>query len=120
MAEVSVTPDGGVVANVRRYWQPTFVVDEMQAVVGSRVYDGWIVGHPCLSGMSGGPVFDVEGKVRGMAAATVTRSEPALDGDPTVVRNGIVLDSEHIRAFIEENRPPSGTADRESTSAAAG
>jgi S1-C subfamily serine protease len=120
MAEVSVTPDGGVVANVRRYWQPTFVVDEMQAVVGSRVYDGWIVGHPCLSGMSGGPVFDVEGKVRGMAAATVTRSEPALDGDPTVVKNGIVLDSEHIRAFIEENRPPSGTADRESTSAAAG
>jgi len=103
MAEVSVNAEGGFVANVRRYWQPTFVIDATQAVVGHRVYDGYIVGHPCFSGMSGGPVFDVEGKVRGMAAATVTRTEPELDGDSTVVKNGIVLDREHIRAFIEQN-----------------
>ena len=109
MAEVSINAEGRFVANVRRYWQPTFVIDATQAVVGDRVYDGYIVGHPCLSGMSGGPVFDVEGKVRGMAAATVTRTEPQLDGDPTVVRNGIVLDREHIRAFIEHNRPTSGS-----------
>jgi S1-C subfamily serine protease len=111
MAEVSVNAEGGFVANVRRYWQPTFVIDATQAVVGHRVYDGYIVGHPCFSGMSGGPVFDVEGKVRGMAAATVTRTEPELEGDPTVVKNGIVLDREHIRAFIEQNRPTSGTVD---------
>lgn len=104
MAEVSATADGGFVANVRRYWQPTFVLDVTQAVVGHRVFDGYLVGHPCLSGMSGAPVFDVEGRVRGMAAATVTRTEPTLDGDPIVVRNGIVLDREHIRAFIEHNR----------------
>ncbi|MGY1632601.1 serine protease [Geodermatophilus sp. SYSU D01186] len=111
MAEVSVGAEGGFVADVRRYWQPTFVVDATQAVVGHRVYDGYIVGHPCFSGMSGGPVFDVEGKVRGMAAATVTRTEPGLEGDPTVVKNGIVLDREHIRAFIEQNRPTAGTVD---------
>jgi len=111
MAEVSVNAEGGFVANVRRYWQPTFVIDAMQAVVGHRVYDGYIVGDPCFSGMSGGPVFDVEGKVRGMAAATVTRTVPDLEGDPTVVKNGIVLDREHIRAFIEQNRPTSGTVD---------
>jgi S1-C subfamily serine protease len=111
MAEVSINAEGGFVANVRRYWQPTFVIDVTQAVVESRVYDGYLVGHPCFSGMSGGPVFDVEGKVRGMAAATVTRTEPALDGDPVVVRNGIVLDREHIRAFIEHNRPTSGTVE---------
>ena len=109
LAEVSVNAGGGFVANVRRYWQPTFVVDATQAVVGHRVYDGYIVGHPCFSGMSGAPVFDVEGKVRGMAAATVTRTEPGLEGDPTIVKNGIVLDREHIRAFIEENRPTSRT-----------
>jgi len=107
MAEVSTNADGGFVANVRRYWQPTFVIDATQAVVGDRVYDGYIVGHPCFSGMSGGPVIDVEGKVRGMAVATVTRTEPELKGDPTVVRNGIVLDLEHIRAFLEENLPSS-------------
>src|SRR3954463_3761655 len=112
MAEVSVNAEGGFVANVRRYWQPTFVLDETQAVVGHRVYDGYLVGHPCFSGMSGGPVFDVEGKVRGMAAATVTRPDPVLDGEPIVVRNGIVLDREHIRAFIEQHRPTSGTVDQ--------
>src|SRR5215213_3453263 len=109
MAEVSTNAEGGFVANVRRYWQPTFVIDSTQAVVGHRVYDGYIVGHPCFSGMSGGPVFDVEGKVRGMAAATVTRTEPQLEGDPIVVRNGIVLDRAHIQAFIEDNRPASAS-----------
>ena len=104
MAEVSISAEGRFVANVRRYWQPTFVVDATEAVVDGRVYDGYIVGHPCFSGMSGGPVFDVDGKVRGMAAATVTRTEPELEGDPVVVRNGIVLDREHIRAFIEPFR----------------
>jgi S1-C subfamily serine protease len=111
MAEVSVKAEGGFVANVRRYWQPTFVIDATQAVVDHRVYDGYIVGHPCFSGMSGGPVFDVQGKVRGMAAATLTRTAPELEGDPTVVRNGIVLDREHIRAFIEHNQPTPGTGD---------
>ena len=114
MAEVSVNAGGGFVVNVRRYWQPTFVVDATQAVVGDRVYDGYLVGHPCFSGMSGGPVFDVEGKVRGMAAATVNRPEPELNGDSTVVKNGIVLDREHIRAFLEKNRPTSGTVGQRS------
>jgi S1-C subfamily serine protease len=104
MAEVSSKADGGVVANVRRYWQPTFVIDATQAVVDGRGYDGYLVGHPCFSGMSGGPVFDVAGKVRGMAVATLTRTMPELTGDPTVVRNGIVLDGAHIRAFVAQHR----------------
>src|SRR3954453_10392593 len=113
MAEVSVNAEGGFVANVRRYWQPTFVIDATQAVVGHRVYDGYIVDPPCFSGMGGGPVFDMEGKVRGMAAATVTRTEPELEGDPTVVKNGIVLDREHIRAFIDQNRAASALSIRD-------
>ncbi len=109
LAEVSIDPERGVVANVRRYWQPTFVLDATQAVVGERVYDGYLVGDPCFSGMSGGPVFDTDGKVRGMAVATVTRTEPDLEGEPVVVRNGIVLDREHIRRFVEQNRTTGGT-----------
>jgi S1-C subfamily serine protease len=107
MAELSIKAEGGVVANVRRYWQPTFVVDATQALVQDRAYDGYLVGDPCFSGMSGGPVFDVEGKVRGMAVATVTRTEPGLEGDSIVVRNGIVLDVAHIRAFVAQHRPAS-------------
>ena len=58
--------------------------------------------HPCFSGMSGGPVFDMEGKVRGLAAATLTRTIPAVPGEnPTVVSNAIVIDVAHIRGFLE-------------------
>jgi len=106
MAEVSVNASGAFVANVRRYWQPTFVIDSTQAVVGDRVYEGYLVGDPCFSGMSGGPVFDVEGKVRGMAGATVTRTEPQLGADPSIVKNGIVLSVDHILEFIASQAHP--------------
>jgi S1-C subfamily serine protease len=50
--------------------------------------------------MSGGPVFDVEGKVRGMAAATVSRTVPDPSGSLTVVPNGVVIDLEHIQRIL--------------------
>lgn len=103
MAALSMNTNGGFVANIRRYWRPTFVVDAAQAVIGDRLYDGYAVGEPCLSGMSGGPVFDVAGTVRGMAVATLNRTIPEPDGDPTTIANGIVLDVEQIRSFISEH-----------------
>jgi S1-C subfamily serine protease len=109
MAVLAISPGGGLVGNVRRYWQPTFVIDATQTVIDSRTYDGYIVQHACFSGMSGGPAFDMEGKVRGLAAATLTRTIPAVPGEsPTVVPNGIVIDVEHIRGFLETSRamPP--------------
>jgi hypothetical protein len=52
--------------------------------------------------MSGGPVFDTEGRVCGLAGATLTRTIPAPPGEtPTVVSNAIVIDVAHISAFLE-------------------
>jgi S1-C subfamily serine protease len=105
MAVLDISPQGGLVGNVRRYWQPTFVVDATQTVSDGRIYDGYIVQHACFAGMSGGPVFDMDGKVRGMAAATLTRTIPSVPGEsPTVVPNAIVIDVEHIRRFLEASR----------------
>jgi S1-C subfamily serine protease len=101
MPVLSITSEGGLVGSVRRYWQPTFVIDATQVVIGNRIYDGYIVQHSCLVGMSGGPVFDVEGTVRGMAAATLSRTVPDPSGEPTVVPNGVVIDLEHIQGFLE-------------------
>jgi len=101
MALVASQPQGGFIGNVRRYWQPTFVIDATQTIIGKRAYDGYIVQHACLQGMSGGPVFDMDGKVRGMGVATLTRTIPELDGNPTVVSNGIVIDVEHIRRLLD-------------------
>jgi S1-C subfamily serine protease len=101
MAVLDVGPQG-LVGNVRRYWQPTFAIDATETVIDGRTYDGYIVQHACFPGMSGGPVFDTSGNVRGLAAATLTRTIPALPGEPpTVVSNAIVIDVEHIRAFLE-------------------
>ena len=101
MAVLASNPHGGVVGNIRRYWQPTFVIDVTEAVINNRTYDGYIVQHTCLRGMSGGPVFDMQARVRGMAVATLTRTIPEPGGTPTVVSNGIVIDVEHILRFIE-------------------
>jgi S1-C subfamily serine protease len=102
MADLAVSPRGGLVGSVRRYWQPTFVIDANQTVIGGRLYDGYIVQHACFPGMSGAPVFDMEGKVRGLAGATLSRTIPPLPGEtPTVVTNGIVIDAEHLRGFLE-------------------
>jgi hypothetical protein len=38
-----------------------------------------------------------------MSVATLTRTIPELGGNSTVIANGVVVDVEHIRAFIEEN-----------------
>ncbi|HZE06144.1 MAG TPA: trypsin-like peptidase domain-containing protein, partial [Solirubrobacteraceae bacterium] len=101
MPVLSIRPDGGLVGSVRRYWQPTFAIDCMQVVIGTRTYDGYIVQDPCLVGMSGGPVFDTEGKVRGLAAATVSRTVPDPSGSLAVLSNGVVIDLEHIQAFLK-------------------
>jgi S1-C subfamily serine protease len=100
MAVLATNAHGGFVGSIRRYWQPTFVIDAAQAVINNRTYDGYIVDQPCLQGMSGGPVFDIQGNVRGMAVATLTRTIPVVDGQPIVVPNAIVIDVEHIRDFI--------------------
>jgi S1-C subfamily serine protease len=101
MPVLSVSSGGSLVGNVRRYWLPTFAIDTTQVMIGNRTYDGYIVQHSCLVGMSGGPVFDTEGKVRGMATATVSRTVPDPSGTLTVIPNGVVVDGEHIQGFLE-------------------
>jgi S1-C subfamily serine protease len=101
MSVLTISPQGGLVGSIRRYWQPTFVIDATQVVIGMRTYDGYIVQHSCLVGMSGGPVFDMEGRVCGMAAATVTRTVPDPSGHPSVLPNGVVIDLDHIQRFLE-------------------
>ena len=97
-----MTSQGGVLGNVRRYWQASFVVNRADVVIDPRTYTGYLLQHACLRGMCGAPVFDASGKVRGMAAATLTRAAVDDSDNPTPLRNGVVLDVEQIRTFIEE------------------
>jgi S1-C subfamily serine protease len=106
MAVLDIGPHG-LVGNVRRYWQPTFVIDATETVIDDRTYEGYIVQHACFPGMSGGPVFDTDGDVRGLAAATLTRTIPAVPGEPpATVANAVVIDVAHIQAFLDANLKP--------------
>jgi S1-C subfamily serine protease len=101
MADVTIGPHGGLVGSVRRHWQPTFAIDAMDVVIQGRTYSGYIVEHPCYPGMSGAPVFDMQGQVRGLVGANLTRTIPPLPDElPTFVSNGVVIDVEHIRGFL--------------------
>jgi S1-C subfamily serine protease len=111
MPVLSISADGRLVGSVRRYWEPTFAIDTTQVVIGNRTYDGYIVQHSCLVGMSGGPVFDVEGKVRGMAAATVSRTVPDPSDNLAVVPNGVVIDIDRIQGFLEAAGSPLALVD---------
>lgn len=104
MAIVTLNDNGGFTGSVRRYWQPSFVIDGVQASIESRQYTGYIVQHPCYSGMSGAPVFDTDGRVRGMSVANLTRTIPDLSGPGQVVSNGIVADLDSLREFIGSAR----------------
>jgi hypothetical protein len=53
----------------------------------------------------------VEGKVRGMAAATVSRTVPDPGGGLTVVPNGVVIDLEHIQGMLHAAITAAGTSD---------
>jgi S1-C subfamily serine protease len=102
LSDLQISPHGGIVGSVRRYWQPTFVIDESQVVIQGRTYAGYLVEHSCYPGMSGAPVFDVEGTVRGLVGANLSRTIPPLPDElPTVLANGVVIDVQRIRAFLE-------------------
>ena len=108
MANLEISPDGRLVGSVRRHWQPTFAVDATEVVIQGRTYSGYIVEHPCYPGMSGAPVFDMQGRVRGLIGANLTRTIPPLPDElPTVISNGIVIDAEHIEAFLASRGPAS-------------
>jgi S1-C subfamily serine protease len=104
MATLTANSRGGMVGNVRPYWQPTFVIDSADVAIDRRSYAGYLVQHPCLRGTCGGPVFDTSGKVRGIAATTLARRIVDPCNNANVLHNGVVIDVEHIRDFVEAYR----------------
>lgn len=92
---------------VRRYFQPSFVLDKI--LVNSkgdngkiRIHDGFLVRDVGLFGMSGGPVFDVNGIVVGMqGSVTQPRISKSSSGRTISVENAVVIRSGRIRDFLK-------------------
>lgn len=106
---ITINPAGGLeVGGVRRYFQPTFVLDRVTATVNSPAgpvtHVGFIARDVGLFGMSGGPVVDPNGRVVGVqAAVTDRRKSISPDGREISVENAIVIGSDVVNSYLNVN-----------------
>lgn len=99
MPKYSLNKDGAlIVRNIRKYWQPTYVIDYFDVDAKNT----FITQHTSLSGMSGGPIFDVNGIVYGMDIQHFTRKINPPNEDPIIVRNGVGLTVKELNKAIEQ------------------
>ena len=95
LPKVSTSGEAVVTRDIRQYWQPTSVVDFLNASGEGVRFDGFITQHASLRGMSGGPVFDVAGVVFGVDQGCMHRQAVEVRVD-----NGLVIGVGTIRASI--------------------
>lgn len=88
---------------VRKYYQPTFVIDYVTSINEGRTHDGFMTQHTSLNGMSGGPVFGIDGQALGMDVATFGRRILIPDGPQIMVNNGIVQGVGRLRQAIQRS-----------------
>lgn len=111
LAQITINNQGGPeLGGVRRYFQPSFVLD--RAVVRSgggtgiaRTHDGFLVRDPGLFGMSGGAVFDARSKVVGIqGSVTQPRISTNALGRSISVENAMVIRSNFILDLLKKNK----------------
>lgn len=106
LAEISIVEGRINTNNVRQYYQPTFVLDGADVQIGDstgtiRSYSGFMTRDASYPGMSGGPIFDVDGIVWGMNVAHMSRNIPRPPHpNPIEVINGISIKTEILSQVI--------------------
>lgn len=97
------------VSGVRRYLQPSFVLDH--AATNStcengrkRKHKGFLIRDFGLFGMSGGPVVDIAGRVVGVqAAVTDPRVSEGAGGRTIVVQNAVAVGGDIVLNLLAKN-----------------
>lgn len=100
MAEVGISNHGQnpniELGSVRRYWKPTHVLDFQSVTVDKVTHDALITQDESLPGMSGAPVFNLNGNVIGMDVASMHRNVQYPGGHSLDVINGIVVRNQQL------------------------
>ena len=110
LAQITRNQQGGLeLGGVRRYFQPTFVLDKAVMNISSgqnriRKHDGFLVRDVGLFGMSGGPVFDTKGVVIGMQGS-VTQPRVSKNAQRTIsVENALAIRSSLIVQLLKSKK----------------
>lgn len=109
LANITQNRKGGLnLGGVRKYFQPTFVLDKAKLRSGgtgkNRIHIGFLVRDFGLFGMSGGPVFDINGDVMGIqASVTNPRESKSADGRKISVENACVIKSSLILDLLKKH-----------------
>jgi len=89
------------VTSVRQYWQPTIKMDTFKPdFILKKKFHSFLTQHAALPGMSGGPIFNLQGDVVGLTSAVWPRQIPLKQGPAIQVQNGIGVALEEIKAFL--------------------
>lgn len=111
LATIRSNETGGIeLGGVRRYFQPSFVLDKSKASVRGaggvvRTHDGFLVRDFGLFGMSGGPILDKNGVVVGVqASVTDPRISKGPPGRSISVENALAIRSDLILDLLKRNR----------------
>lgn len=93
---------------VRQYWQPTIKLDEIAPnFLFNKKFKSFMTQHVSLPGMSGGPIFNLNGEVVGVASANLTRKIARPGGHELTVENGIGIELSELKSFILNHVPNS-------------
>ncbi len=89
------------ITHVRQYWQPTVLIDSLPGKgFMNKSFHSFLTQDASLNGMSGGPIFDLNGDVVGVASANLTRQIHRKNGIPLTIENGVGIDLVEIQAFL--------------------
>jgi hypothetical protein len=109
LAEITLNVSGGFeLSGVRRYYQPSFVLDSTSVNTDNnngvvRTHQGFLVRDFGLYGMSGGPVFDITGKIYGIQGS-VTRPRISINGTDSIsVQNAVAIKTDLILGLLTAN-----------------
>ncbi len=91
------------VSAVRQYWQPTILMDHVKpGLIFNKPFHSFLTQHSSLPGMSGGPVFNMDGDVVGVDLANYTRKVPRTNKVISQVENGIGISMNDVKSFVNE------------------